>query len=174
MKINIILLDLDGVIVDFIGGVKKRLGQPFREDSWEIENWYNMSSTEFWSNFQDHEFWANLDPFPEMQSILNLIGDKEFYLCTTPTLSPYCLSGKLEWIQKYFGKDFRKYYFTCNKELLGWSDILLIDDSDSNIKKFDEIGGQTILYPRSYNANRYIKNSFDFLCLEMEKKFSGK
>ena len=71
-------LDLDGVLVDFIGGANKLLD---REDPWlRVENlgkWggeemYGLTPREFWDPMGE-DFWANLEWTKEGTDILDLV-----------------------------------------------------------------------------------------------------
>lgn len=150
-----ILIDMDGVLVDFVGGVENVLGKPKTNAYYDIHKWYSMSANKFWKTIDTHEFWANLEWYAHAKvfyhKILNLNDNKDVYICTSPTLNPECASGKISWMKREFGNNFRNYIITPHKHLLANKTTVLIDDNDSNIEKFHVAGGRTILFPRPWN-----------------------
>ena len=99
-----------------------------------------------------------------------LVGRKHITILTAPTEDPGCLAGKLEWIHENLPEWLhRQYIMTTQKHLLAHvPGALLIDDSDNNIKAFQQVGGQTLTVPRpwnrlhEYNALKYLSNYFRY------------
>lgn len=153
----LILLDLDGVLTNFVAGVESRLGPipPNQGTSWEIWSWYGMEQSAFWPLIDDFFFWADLPMYADGQELLAYLTEMKanYYFCSTPTLSPDCIKGKLFWIQKFFGRSTRNYIFTPAKELLAKSNIILIDDNQDNCEKFTLSGGKAVLWPRPWNGS---------------------
>jgi len=163
-----ILLDMDGVIVDIISGCKEIFGEPEREDTWNIHEWWGLDNDTFWKETENEEFWSNLNGFDRWASFYNqLISMDKVILCTTPRLCPHSFSGKFKWIEKHFGRGFEDFIFTTQKHLLARPGVILIDDFDGNIDNFRLCGGEGILVPRSYNKNRQIINSYEFVLNEL-------
>jgi 5'(3')-deoxyribonucleotidase len=158
----IILLDLDGVLVDFTGGINKVLGEPKTPiDHWNCWDCYGVSEHEFWRACDSRAFWANLDWTPDGAEILRILETRfdEIYLATTPSSSPESPAGKMDWIKRNLAKKYhRNYVMGPHKELMAGPDRILIDDSDTNCTKFKRAGGNAFLYPRLWNENRWIDN----------------
>lgn len=115
-----------------------------------------MTEDEFWApiNAAGRDFWANLKPYPWFEELVDSVSaaDPNFYLCTKPSSKADCLAGKLDWIHRYFGDRFRRYFFAPNKSPLAAPGRVLIDDSDENCKGFREAGGIAWLVPQPWNA----------------------
>jgi len=167
----IIMLDMDGVVTDWIGGVCNLLGVPLDKLSllwppgkYDIElalsAYFEREFTEdeLWDRINHAEkfegFWRHLEMLPWAQQLLDLVEDmgSEWYYCTSPSRHASSFSGKRLWMQRHHGDKFRDYFLTKHKHLLANPVTVLIDDSKSKIKKFKKHGGHTILFPRFYNG----------------------
>jgi 5'(3')-deoxyribonucleotidase len=152
----IILLDMDGVVCDFVSAACVACGHPGHAvTGWDFNTDFGMTMTEFWAaiDAQGLTFWRDLKEYPGFWRMYReLVKQADVIFLTTPSQSPYCISGKLQWLQERFGQDFRDFSFTPRKELLAGPDRILIDDSDSNIATFAAHGGRTILWPQPWNA----------------------
>lgn len=174
-----ILLDVDEVLVDFIGGACKAHGIPresFREAVygtcvWDMAQTLGVSREAFWGPIDalGPTFWEQLEWLPWAGTLLALVDDYDWCLVTTPTLDPASRLGKRMWIANYFGLGFGRYYITQEKHLLAAPNRVLIDDSVNNLFDFRAAGGKGILFPSVVNelyesANNpvpYIKERLD-------------
>lgn len=163
-KIKNILLDMDGVLTNLQKGIdelfktkgyQRDFDKPMFKENLEHE--YGVSENEFWKivNEAGHNFWANLEPYSWYIDLFNMcqISGIKFSICSTPSYDPFSCSGKLEWLQKHFGKSFRNYSFVCHKHLFAEPHTLLIDDRYTVTNKFSEAGGNVFLIPQFYNCN---------------------
>lgn len=193
--IDTVFLDMDGVLVDFIGkalsvyseyeqeqyGFQEPPPNPFKADvflhnwpssEWDICKVLDMEQNEFWAmihRWNNGTFWESLEPYHwALQLIVaaNRIG--EVRLLTSPSNHPTCYSGKKITRDTYFSST---PIFLCEeKYLLAGSNRLLIDDNDQNIELFREAGGDAILFPRVWNANHEWKDSpMVYVGMELEK-----
>ena len=167
IKINKIFLDLDGVIRDWSGGVFKWFDvEPIIPTNWDTTANYickecDISESYFW-NKQDFNFWFGLKMFPRAQEILDLLPTNKTCILTAPTLNN--AGGTQRWIESRLPILFKKkqYLIGPAKHFCAAPDTLLIDDSDVNIKKFAEAGGNVILFPQPWNENKiYLENKVD-------------
>jgi hypothetical protein len=165
-----ILLDLDGVIVDFVGGVCKWFGvknpyiagsNPPRGDlrAWDIVSLLGFDSYKFWNGL-NYDFWAHLPQTKESHEIVQLaiafVGADSVCFLSSPCRTPGCSDGKIQWVTKHFpsiplilsvsipGK-------APPKEMLAGPDAILVDDYTLNVRKFIEYGGAGFLVPRPWN-----------------------
>jgi len=176
-KINRIFLDLDGVIRDWIGGIYKLF------DVKHIENKnyhtlvdyvcreYGISKNYFWEK-QDYDFWKGLEFYPYAQSILALLPEEKVCILTSPTMDG--AGGSQAWIKKNLPQFFttKQYLIGPAKQFCASPDALLIDDFDLHYQNFTDNGGNAILFPQPWNANRDIINSMnriEFLKTMLEK-----
>lgn len=171
-KSQIILLDVDGVLADFVGATLNLLGrQEVFVDRWNFHEQLGMTANELWKKIDaaGHEFWANIPRLPWAHDVLNLLTIhglggfvSDVILCTSPSLSDGCNSGKVAWIRKNFPEFSRRFMITPCKYLLR-GDFILIDDHDVNVKSFPD-GQRTILFPQPWNENReHCHDRIDYL-----------
>jgi len=192
-----ILLDMDGVIANFVKGAAEVFNTTYEEllDELKPEEWTIEFALErmgkikaenitlaFWERIEQEgeKFWSELPMFPEAKELyefLFTLTDNVFF-CTSPSYKSTCVAGKLKWLQKHFGGNTcRNYVFTPaeNKMLLANKYTILIDDSDKNIKAFKQAGGVGILYPRKWNSLFYqgptSRDSFTYIKNRLTKLF---
>ena len=153
-----VLLDMDGVIVDFVGGVWKKYGltHEYPPGDYDIIKATGLSITpeSFWGDFGE-SFWADLEWTPEGKAILGmvlkLVPLNKVCLLTSPTLSPSSSSGKHLWINRETPELRRRFLIGSAKDMCAGPDSILIDDSDKNCEDFEAAGGKAILVPRRWN-----------------------
>lgn len=168
-----ILLDLDGCLVDWVGGICSTFGisRDWLYELWPvgdyaIEKPLQLSVSDLWRNidYGGSRFWSGLNWTDDGKEILQLCesmlsSNDEIVLMTSPPNNPQAAAGKVEWIQKQAPAYRRKFAITPSKHLFADTASVLIDDSDENVKKFREAGGWTILLPRRWNSNYFIADS---------------
>lgn len=156
-RIERIYLDMDGVIVDFVGGAlaahRKPLCPPIPGEC-HIEKWLKVTPTDFWHKCRGHLFWDSLGWLDDGLEMLQQCGpwfDKT-WLLSTPSDDPGCLSGKYSWLTRELSGWKRRLILACDKVSVSPPGALLIDDSDDNCKKWEAAGGEAILVPRVWNS----------------------
>ena len=163
----ILLLDLDEVVVDFVGGACKVHGitrqqmEHYREPGeWTITKplglaktagWCGLTQDEFWQPIHDAgvEFWEGLDKLPWFNDVLRWADDNfdQWFFVSSPSRETNSYTGKVNWLKREFGSDFDRFFLTPHKELLARRDRVLLDDRDDNLKNFSKWGGKCILFP---------------------------
>ena len=174
-RIDAILVDLDGVLADFLLSALNVCGRLDLYDNWPPGHWdivsvLGVTANGFWSmiNARGYEFWAGLPAYPwthELWERLKEIADREradLIICTAPSLSPDCLKGKAMWMKAAFGHGFNDYIITGKKHLLASARVALIDDREATVVKFSSAGGHGILFPSISNAYE-ITPDFDLI-----------
>jgi len=175
---KIILLDIDGVLADFVGHALKLLHkEEVIVDRWDFYDQLEMTAKEFWNAIDKagHNFWANIPKLPWADHIIEQLQlnihdtEHKIILCTSPTNSPYCVSGKIEWIHKNYPQ-FKDYFIiTPCKTLLGGRDNIVIDDNEMNCESFNSMGSHTVLFPQLWNSNKdLINNRIQFFHKRMD------
>lgn len=158
MKIEHILLDMDGVLVDFSGAACALHGKPGTEIlSWDMWNYLGLETEDdFWGKIDavGVDFWTGLNKYPWFDQLFALLSGYPWTIATTPSKDPTSAYGKRVWLGQQFGRDFTNYMLGKQKHLLAKPGVLLIDDSDKNIRLFREAGGKAILFPQPWNHNR--------------------
>lgn len=174
VRIKTVFLDMDGVLVDFIGNVLFSHKKSLKDEEFEIdgfmEAWpaaeWDVSSLlgypdqqEFWRVVEsDPDFWANCWAYSWADQIIDAamaIGDVR--LLSSPTENPSCWSGKKRVRDSRF-QDIP--LILCKeKHYLAAPDRLLIDDNDQNVAYWRKHGGSAILFPQVWNTNHAWRNS---------------
>lgn len=160
-----ILLDMDGVLCDWVGGVCRLFGrdQVELEAAWpadyDICVALGITTEQLWAKVDaaGEDFWADLQPYPWTTDLWAACSQWEPTLvCTSPSFHPSSLSGKLRWLHRHLadGAAFRDYVITPRKEAMAGGDRVLIDDRDAGCDAFRAGGGLSFVFPRPWNSNR--------------------
>lgn len=156
--VDLILIDMDGVIADFVSPALEMHRHPELQEQWPAGHWdicslLEISEERFWRDI-GHLFWADIDSYPWADNLIHAVESTgcEWAICSTPARDHSSSSGKVEWMQKQFGKDFRNYHLTPRKHHLAKPTTLLIDDNDGNVERFRAAGGEAILFPQPWNS----------------------
>lgn len=165
-----VVLDLDGVLVDFVQGaldvhnIKTSIEELYRENfgEWDIVKILGMSAPAFWRPM-DFEFWSKLEWTCDGQEILALIekmvGRENITLWTSPSQNYGCHDGKLRWVERHLPRHYKhNIIFGAKKELGASCDTILIDDSDKNVSRFVSRNGHGVLVPRIWNSEHHNRN----------------
>lgn len=158
-----IFLDLDGVIVDFIGGVlalhELRAPNIKHEDITSygciVRKLGFQSEAEFWDETDTPKFWTELQFTPEAGTLLAFLKTYDVTLLTSP--SHKAAGPKQTWIRYSLPEFFKrgKYLIGPDKAAVAGHGKLLIDDSEENCERWVKNGGKAILFPRPWNNLRY-------------------
>lgn len=168
--IECILLDMDGVIANFVDRSITTAGLPISHDDCDVWGYFEkwMTTDEFWTKIEaDDQFWFKLKPYDwarELYDMLTAIAPVSF--CSTPSRDADAASQKIEWLREYafMDRDEDRYFLVGvgpsaeghkrGKNLLAGRRRILIDDSDANVRDFKESGGMAILFPQPWNGAR--------------------
>lgn len=163
--IDRILLDMDGVLVDFIGGAMKLHNKHYpgyphdpiaqtEQMPWDIEPIFQMSAPELWEPM-GLEFWSNLSPLPWMRQVVGMLeaefGEEHICILTSPVRTDGCIDGKMAWIRKHLPQYKRRFLVGPAKEFCSSARHALVDDHEGNEVKFKEAGGHSFLFPAPWN-----------------------
>ncbi|MFT7668384.1 MAG: hypothetical protein ACI8X5_001076 [Planctomycetota bacterium] len=156
-----VLLDMDGVLVDFHSAALALHGGQGLLASWPTGEW-NMAKVlgitikEFWAPIteQGADFWANLSWYPWADELIELCeGLGGFVIATSPSHHPSSAAGKVRCLRDHFGPKFRDYMIGPHKYLMAGSGMVLVDDRDTGIADFRAVGGSALRFPRRWNAD---------------------
>lgn len=157
--VEVVYLDLDGVLANFCGGVARDAGVPEESlDCWELWTKLNMTEIEFWDwlNSRPAQWWADLEPYPWAMDLYGFfleLGPVCF--ATSPSKSAASYAGKYQWLCDHFGAKAAGHSLMGHaKHWLAAPNRVLIDDADKNVDAFREYGGRAVLFPRPWNRNR--------------------
>lgn len=164
-KIDTVFLDMDGLLVNFVGGALAAHHRPdatLTAGEWHIAKSLGLTEKEFWAPLQGIPFWAELQPMPDMSQILAIIhelfGLQRCYLLSTPCLDDACYTGKALWVEQHLPDFQRRLILATQKFPLARPGALLIDDSDNNVRQWRLCGGDAILLPRLWNSHHHSMN----------------
>lgn len=157
-----VFLDMDGVIVDLLGGMCKfhNLTNPYANPDnygvYNIANAFGISEEECWGRCEK-DFWMNLEPTEEAKELIFFLelrfGRKNICILSAPTLNDGSEPGKKAWIKQHFPQFTNQCLFGKAKHFCANQNSILIDDSDRNIDEFNKAGGFGLLVPRLWNKN---------------------
>jgi 5'(3')-deoxyribonucleotidase len=160
VTVECILLDMDGVIANFVEGAIEVARLPMVHSEASKWNFHldHISEHEFWGKIADHQpFWRELKPYPWASELVEMCREvAPIVFCSAPCLDPKSASQKIEWLRLngFMAEDKNDYILTHNKGLMGHPSRLLIDDGKHNIEAFEAAGGNTILFPQPWNSGR--------------------
>lgn len=183
VHIRRILLDMDGVLADWCGGVFELLGLEAADvfEVWPAGEWgvgaaleeFGHTTRDFWGRIDaaGREFWAELEELPwalELHETCQAIADTT--ILTSPSLDPGCAAGKVEWLQRFRGTSFRDYLIGADKSACAKSGHVLIDDKPANCTAFEEAGGDAVLFPARWNCHAdHLDDPIGFVLEELDR-----
>lgn len=172
------LLDLDGVLCDFVTGICAAHNSPNVYDNpanagkYAMEELLGLSATQFWKPC-DEAFWAGLPRMRDFQQILSLVedafGQENVCLLTSPSVNEGCATGKIRWIYEHLPAYKRRFLIGPPKHFCAHDGAVLIDDYDTNIAKFQAAGGHAIIVPRRWNSMHDVGEPLNHLRCELDK-----
>lgn len=157
-----ILLDIDGVLVNFVAGACRLFGKteeeimPFWKKGEEsMCKALGHDQEELWQKIEaaGPKFWIELPVFPWAKEIYRICQEHApTAFLTFPTPDPGCIIGKYEWIKMFTGeKRPRGFLIGDAKDFCACPTNLLIDDQMKNIRSFSAANGITLFFPRPPN-----------------------
>lgn len=173
MGFDAIYLDVDGVFANFCASACRVHNFTKPITRWHFWEDIGITPREFWTKIdEDPEFWFNLEKYPwadELYSFLSTRHTVKFL--TTPNHHHHSYSGKKRWLQEHYPNS--KVCMMEDKEDCAKYRRLLIDDSDSNINKWQRAGGHGILFPAIWNTNaRFADDPLAYVIREYTVKYN--
>ena len=171
-----ILLDMDGVLCAYYEAVMRALAAdyltpapwPYPKRAVNVWNWFSLWGVKESdvAPMMNRRFYASLDWTADGREILTecerMVGADNVYLLTSPWDTDGCIEGKRDWVRLHAPAYLRRMMIGSPKELCSRPDHVLIDDSETNCRKFAAApkGGTAVLVPRPWNVRH------DECCLE--------
>jgi 5'-nucleotidase len=163
----VILVDMDGVIVNFTEGWLKEWNKenPDRPIPPDVvwSHFYAEDSFRHLGIATNEEFEAlthkvglfrDLNPMPGAIEALNQMVEcgLDIFICTAPLTTTECFSEKAEWVEHYLGKKWlRKLVITKDKTLV--SAHYLIDDKPGISGLYEDPVWEQVVYDQPYNQH---------------------
>jgi len=151
-----IYCDMDGVLVNFLGGAKEVLGVDFHQAN-KAQRWTILDA--------EPNFFANLKPLPDWKTLWNFIRKFDPYILTAAPNSSFEKSSddKRTWCKKYLKIDDSRVYTVQRQDKKQFArdgrdgrPNVLIDDHPKNIKEWVDNGGIGVLH-EPFNAINSVK-----------------
>tara|TARA_R110002020_G_scaffold465187_1_gene686446 strand:- start:756 stop:1337 length:582 start_codon:yes stop_codon:yes gene_type:complete len=185
-----IFCDMDGVLVDLVGGVGKALyedaptdasdnyvkiqqkarevldGQPLLSEHLDKThpNFKKDTRNFLYRVLMDNRrFWMNLEWLPDGKKLWDYIKKYDPVILSKPT-DLQAVIGKKKWVKDNIGLPKERVQIRYDKSPYAQYEGkigILIDDFESNTSKFDAAGGRTVLYRNTQDAITELK-SFGF------------
>lgn len=152
--------DLDGVLANFIKGALEWHKKEGPVEEWDFFAKWGVSEKEFWED-KGFDFWRLLEPYADGMSLLKEVEEAcgedspiamQIGLMSSPCETAGCCDAKREWVREYLPQYYKRLTLVNEKEQHAGPTKILIDDSDSNCKKWRNAGGRAILVPRTWNV----------------------
>jgi len=157
-KFDLIVVDMDGVLVNFRKGVFDLFGIENTKENlkvWEIgKEILNMKEKNFWNFIKNEkEFWLNLEPFPWKNKLMKIVDGyaDNVVICSKSPMDAGCYSQKRKWLDKYNLGKYEHFIGNGNKSWMAGKNRVLIDDLIDNLFDFKDKEGYGILFPQEYN-----------------------
>lgn len=155
-----VLLDMDGVVVDFIGGAFAWHGRTVPDEvPWKIWECMGLTEEEFWEPL-GFEFWSSLKPTSDGMELVaeleRLAGTENIAVLSSPCLTRGCADGKLAWLESHLPQFSRRYLLGPAKQFAAGPGKVLVDDYWHNIEGFRKAGGEAVLVPRKWNSLQHL------------------
>jgi len=159
----LILLDMDEVLADFVGGALRANGWPPEDPrtpgQWDLVEAMGIDEKEFWKPIwlDGADFWFNLGVLPQAREVVELVTSfgEDWLIVSSPppppVFVPEVYRGKHTWLVWNFpGTEERLVVLPRERKCsLANRETVLIDDNPKTIKQFNNAGGVGILYPTS-------------------------
>ncbi len=157
------LVDMDGVVVDFINPFFRKLGvkmpEHWPDGEYSPEKLFDLTEEQVWNGIGEL-WWRQLPKTEEADEIifhLHTYTD-QVYFVTRPQRWAGA-TAKIKWISDFYPGMANRFILTPHRELLANDDTILIDDQSNNIDLFNAHGGRGILMPRYWNRNKKHMNN---------------
>lgn len=170
-----IMLDMDGVLADFVGRASKVFGfNPKEVNTYDLPKCLGLKPQDFWKKIDETEdFWESIEPYPWAKALVRkcYAYTDEVGILTSPSLNPKSTVGKVEWVRKHFPKLLSNLVIVINKIIVWSPNMILIDDNEFTIRRWRGLNGKCILFPQPWNKLSCIDNRLEYVANELSKMF---
>ncbi|XP_074116836.1 5'(3')-deoxyribonucleotidase, cytosolic type [Sminthopsis crassicaudata] len=164
-----VLVDMDGVLADFEGGLLRGFRLRFPQEPYvTLEERRGFSAREQYgalrpdladkvaSVYEAPGFFLELEPIPgalQAMQEMKCMKDTEVFICTSPLQKyGYCVSEKYHWVNKYLGPEFVERIIMTRDKTVVAAD-LLIDDKDTIKGQEENPSWEHILFTCCHNQH---------------------
>lgn len=182
IPIGTVLLDMDGVLTDFVGAAITAHGKrpeavlaQWPPNTHWLHEVLKVDLTEFWRplNAQGESFWRNLPSYRWTPAMLEWVETvpPNWAICTSPSRHPASARGKVEWLYANVRPAFREVALTPRKHLLANPRAVLIDDTERMVERFEAAGGHAVLFPQTWNRKGAMADPWAHVLEELTTRF---
>lgn len=155
------LVDLDGVLCDFVSGVcdlhdrENPYDDPGNLGVYEFSKLWGMTPEEFYGPTRSREFWANLVPYGDAGETMRLLSGwlgPENVAILTSLANAEAAAGKYDWVARHFPDYLGRLMVARCKHFCAHPRAMLLDDDPRNCERFRAWGGTAVVVPRPWNS----------------------
>lgn len=149
----IVNVDMDGVLVDFNGFIKRQFGK----------NFVDLNNDWVWNELAKYkDLYAILDPMVDAFDLWNAIKHLNPQILTavpSKIQMQRASLDKIEWVRNYLGKDVEVKFGPYSIDKQKWCNQgdVLIDDSYLNVSQWNNKGGIGILHLTADDTIKQLK-----------------
>jgi len=165
-----LLLDVDGVLMDFLGHSLKwhdrmDMYEFYPRGVWDIPTVLGLSATEFWKKIDNEQFWSTLPVYPGASAFLDQLFHTmssirtSVVFCTRSAFNVGAFAGARAIAMRKLCAEARidgelPLYISAKggKGVFAQPGHLLVDDYEENVREFRESDGDAILVPTPWNT----------------------
>jgi hypothetical protein len=121
-----------------------------------IEGVLGITRDEFRHRLDNVDIWESMPKTEECDELMDMLSsyrDKKSLCILSHPINDSSLVGKSRWLNKFFPKV--PVLLGRPKHFCAHSRAVLIDDFNGNFTDFKKYGGHAILYPRTWNAQKW-------------------
>ena len=161
MRPNLIALDMDGVLANFLLAAETYYGKRAEPGQHDFHVQLGMSWPLFMLELEnDPDFWLELPTLPQARPVYHAVGemakalDAKVVIVTAEGFSRTCAHDKRKWLERMCRQwclPLVDVICTHHKHLLASHHRILIDDNIDNIDAWENAGGVGVLAPGRCN-----------------------
>jgi len=172
-----IYLDMDGVIADFFGAVKRHF---------DVDHWKSLNDREAaFTSLIGTDWFYQLPKFKESNRIVTFveeISNNDWGICSSPLRGDHNNSAywKRRWLENkgYVPPLIENMIFTSNKHKYAWNKLtrrpnILVDDRPDNIRRWIEAGGIGIVFQTDQDDVEVLESKLE-IAVERARTFELK
>ena len=152
-----IFCDMDGVLVDFMGGIARHFGKKTVEQG-DIDKVLltGVGTSKGW--------WVSLDPMPDAKTLWKYINQYDIQILSAcPSICSddrAVIAGKKAWVKKHLKPSPSKVNIVQRKDKKTFAapNHILIDDHIKNIRDFNSVGGVGVVHTSAIKTIKLLKS----------------
>ena len=159
-KKPIFVLDIDGVLADFVHGLQQRIGPPDDPSVYSLTKAYpKLKAKEIRAHVDDPDLYTHLPVVLGAKKAVKWLYENGFKLVAVtgrPDV-PGMQEVTKRWISRQFGKYIRDVQFVDSKDkafVLAQMDVgIAVDDNPNTVRQATQMGVRCVLFDQIYNWN---------------------